>query len=135
MNAGLYGIQAARTYLDIHPAAKILVFEAADTVGGVWSSERNYKYFWTQLPIGMAEFSDSAMSPIEDKDRYRDLFPAKLVTEYLEQAVHFEQMAEQESDEELKARLLDQAKAYFKLAEKRARQLGLPIPQRPTKLS
>ena len=33
----------------------------------------------------------------------------KLVTEYLEQAVHFERMAEREADEELKAKLLEQA--------------------------
>jgi hypothetical protein len=59
----------------------------------------------------------------------------KLVTEYLEQAVHFERMAEQEPDEELKAKLLEQANAYFKLAEKQARELGLSPPQRPTKSS
>src|SRR6516225_11027713 len=56
----------------------------------------------------------------------------KLVTEYLEQAVHFERMAEQEADEELKTKLLEQANAYFKLAEKQARELGLPPPQRST---
>ena len=59
----------------------------------------------------------------------------KLVTEYLEQAVHFERMAEQEPVEELKAKLLEQANAYFKLAGKQARELGLPPPQRPTKSS
>ena len=57
----------------------------------------------------------------------------KLVTEYLEQAVHFERMAEQEADEELKAKLLEQANAYFNLAEKQARELGLPPPQRPAR--
>jgi hypothetical protein len=57
----------------------------------------------------------------------------KLVTEYLEQAVHFEGMADQEADEKLKAKLLEQADAYFKLAEKRACQLGLPPPQRPAR--
>lgn len=83
-DAGLYGIQATRTYLDIHPDARILLFEAAKTVGGVWSSERNYQHFWTQLPVGMAEFSDSTLPPVEDKDRYYDLFPARHVTAYLE---------------------------------------------------
>jgi hypothetical protein len=42
----------------------------------------------------------------------------KLVTEYLEQAVNFERMAEQEADEDLKAKLLEQANAYLNLAEK-----------------
>jgi hypothetical protein len=34
-----------------------------------------------------------------------------MVAEYLEKALHFEQMAEHERDQELKTRLLDQAKA------------------------
>ena len=50
------------------------------------------------------------------------------MTEYLEQAVHFERMVEEEADEELKAKLLEQANAYYNLAEKQARQLGLPPP-------
>jgi hypothetical protein len=44
----------------------------------------------------------------------------KMVAEYLEKAIHFEQMAERESDAELKDRLLDQARAYRKLAADRA---------------
>jgi hypothetical protein len=44
----------------------------------------------------------------------------EMVAEYLEKALHFEQMADRESNQELKARLLDQAKAYRKLAADRA---------------
>jgi hypothetical protein len=43
----------------------------------------------------------------------------KMVAEYLEKALHFEQMAEAEGDQQLKARLMDQAKAYRKLAADR----------------
>jgi hypothetical protein len=43
----------------------------------------------------------------------------KMVAEYMEKALHFEQMAERESDEQLKGRFLDQAKAYRKLAADR----------------
>jgi len=46
----------------------------------------------------------------------------KMVAEYLEKALHFEQMAEFEKNEELKANLLTQAKAYRKLAANRALQ-------------
>ena len=37
---GLYGIQAARYYLDVHPDAKLVLLEADDVVGGTWSSSR-----------------------------------------------------------------------------------------------
>ena len=38
LSEGLYGIQAARYYLDIHPYAKLAILESDDVVGGVWSS-------------------------------------------------------------------------------------------------
>jgi hypothetical protein len=44
----------------------------------------------------------------------------KMVAEYLEKALQFEQMASLESDAQLKVRLLEQAKAYRKLAADRA---------------
>jgi hypothetical protein len=58
----------------------------------------------------------------------------KLVSEYLEQAVHFEQLAAEEPDPKLKAELEAQAVAYHKLAAKRAQQLGVPLPERPPHL-
>jgi hypothetical protein len=50
----------------------------------------------------------------------------KLVAEYLEQAVHFHQMAAQATDPKLKESLEKQAEEYRKLADKRARTLNLP---------
>ena len=44
----------------------------------------------------------------------------RMVAEYLEKALHFEQMAAAESDPELKASLIKQAEAYRKMAAKRA---------------
>lgn len=38
IGAGLYGIQAARTYLELHPTDNVVVFEASGDVGGVWST-------------------------------------------------------------------------------------------------
>ncbi len=35
---GLYGIQAARYYLDVYPKASVVLLEADDCIGGVWSS-------------------------------------------------------------------------------------------------
>lgn len=37
IGAGIYGIQAARTYLEIHPNDDVVIFEADDDIGGVWS--------------------------------------------------------------------------------------------------
>jgi hypothetical protein len=50
----------------------------------------------------------------------------KLVAEYLEQAVRFTQMAAEENDPKLKDALEKQARAYRKLAEKRAAEIKLP---------
>jgi hypothetical protein len=55
----------------------------------------------------------------------------KLLTQYLERAVHFEQLAAAEADPKLKEQLLEQAKAYRVLAAKRAQELGLPPPSPP----
>ena len=52
----------------------------------------------------------------------------KRVAEYLADALKFEQLAEQEKDEDLKLSLLQQAAAYRKLAEKRAKELGKSVP-------
>ena len=52
----------------------------------------------------------------------------KLVTEYLLDAIKFEQMAEDAKDDALKAALRNQAADYRRLALKRAKQLGMPLP-------
>ena len=44
----------------------------------------------------------------------------KMVAEYLEKALHFEQLAAAATDPKLKADLTKQAEAYRKLAAKRA---------------
>jgi hypothetical protein len=55
----------------------------------------------------------------------------KMLTEYLERAVEFENLAANENNEAFKAELLKQAAAYRKLAAKRAEQYGLPMPSQP----
>ena len=49
----------------------------------------------------------------------------KLLTEYLERAELYENLATQETVPNVKTKLLDQAKSYRRLAAKRAKQLGL----------
>ncbi|KAL9053509.1 MAG: hypothetical protein Q9206_003903 [Seirophora lacunosa] len=83
-SAGLYGIQAARYYLDVHPDAKLLLLEADDVVGGTWSSKRMYADFYTQTPVKMAEFSDRPMTPPPAEEQYYGFFPGRHTTAYLE---------------------------------------------------
>jgi hypothetical protein len=52
----------------------------------------------------------------------------KMLAEYLEHAIKFEQMAAQERDAKLKEHFETQAAAYRKLAEKRAQERGIKIP-------
>ena len=54
----------------------------------------------------------------------------RMIAEYLEHAIRFEQMAEQATDPKFKDDLLQQAAAYRKLAEQRAKKLNIPVPQR-----
>ena len=48
------------------------------------SLERIYDVFWTQTPVGMAEFSDRPMSPPPEQDQYYGFFRAHYLTKYLE---------------------------------------------------
>jgi hypothetical protein len=57
----------------------------------------------------------------------------KMLTEYLERALQFEQMAGTEQNQTFKAELLKQAAAYRQLAAKRAQEYGLPMPSPPDK--
>ena len=52
----------------------------------------------------------------------------KMLAEYLENAIKFEQMAAEEKDAKLKEHFEKQGAAYRKLAEKRAINYGLQVP-------
>ncbi len=53
----------------------------------------------------------------------------KMLAEYLENAIKFEKMADEETDAKLKEDFEKQGAAYRKLAEKRARDYGLQLPR------
>jgi hypothetical protein len=55
----------------------------------------------------------------------------KLVTEYLADAANFDELAASEQDAQVREQLQNQAAAYRTLAEKRAKQLGVPLPKAP----
>jgi dimethylaniline monooxygenase (N-oxide forming) len=49
--------------------------------------ERMYDSFWTQTVLGMAEFSDRPLVLPDDEETYYGFFPARHITEYLENYV------------------------------------------------
>jgi hypothetical protein len=55
----------------------------------------------------------------------------KMLAEYQEHALEFEHMAANEKDPQVKAQLERQAAAYRKLAEARAKALGITLPTDP----
>lgn len=55
----------------------------------------------------------------------------KFIAQYLERAQQFEHLAAAETDSKLKADLEKQALAYRKLAERRAKEMGVPLPKGP----
>ncbi|KAH7076296.1 hypothetical protein FB567DRAFT_452433 [Paraphoma chrysanthemicola] len=86
IGAGIYGIQAARTYLTINPSHSIIVLEADETPGGVWSKKRMYPHFYTQSPLEIWEYSDKPLVLNEEDARvtYHEHFPARAFAQYLE---------------------------------------------------
>jgi hypothetical protein len=61
----------------------------------------------------------------------RESRAVRMIAEYLEHAIRFEQLAKEEKHPKFKEELLRQATAYRKLAEERAKKLGLPMPKPP----
>jgi hypothetical protein len=52
----------------------------------------------------------------------------KMIVEFLEHALQFEHLASETIDAEVKARMLEQAEAYRKLADERAVRLKIATP-------
>ena len=63
------------------------LLEKDTCLGGVWNSRRAYDGFWTQWPVGTAEFSDVIVPRPPENDTYYDFSKAKYTTQYLEECV------------------------------------------------
>lgn len=57
----MYGLAAARTYLQINPTVSVVVLESGDSLGGVWSKERLYPGLRLNNLLGTYEYSDFPM--------------------------------------------------------------------------
>ena len=58
IGAGLYGLVAAKTYLEINPEIRLTIIDADSSIGGVWSRSRIYPGLVADHPAPVFEFSD-----------------------------------------------------------------------------
>lgn len=65
LSVGIFGLATARTYTEAHPAAIVVVIEAADSLGGTWAKHRLYPGLKTNNIFGTYEFPDFPMTSEE----------------------------------------------------------------------
>ncbi|RDW64528.1 flavin-containing monooxygenase [Aspergillus mulundensis] len=63
VGAGLHGLTMAKTYLQVHPSAKLVIVDEASSLGGTWARERLYPGLKTNNVFGSYELSDYPMVP------------------------------------------------------------------------
>ncbi|KAB5581271.1 hypothetical protein GE09DRAFT_1256645, partial [Coniochaeta sp. 2T2.1] len=79
----------AKTFLQIHPNAKILVIDEAKTVGGTWAKERLYPGLKTNNVIGSYEYGDFPMIPEKYGLEPGQHIPGAVVYRYFEDYAAF----------------------------------------------
>ncbi|RMZ77465.1 hypothetical protein DV738_g4372, partial [Chaetothyriales sp. CBS 135597] len=62
VGAGWFGLAAAKARLESHPTEKLVVLEAAESVGGTWSENRLYPGLKSNNMVGTYEYPDFPMS-------------------------------------------------------------------------
>jgi hypothetical protein len=82
---GWHGLVNAKTYLDVNPSAKVVIFDEAQTIGGVWAVERLYPGLKTNNLVGTYEFSDFPMTEARFGVKPGQHIPGQVVHEYLQQ--------------------------------------------------
>ncbi|KIW31274.1 uncharacterized protein PV07_02935 [Cladophialophora immunda] len=58
IGAGIHGLIMAKTYLDVYPAARLLMLDSAESIGGTWSANRQYPGLHSNNLVGSYEYSD-----------------------------------------------------------------------------
>ncbi|KAF2121997.1 hypothetical protein BDV96DRAFT_609096 [Lophiotrema nucula] len=87
VGAGLYGIAAACTYRRLHPTARLLLIEAAPSIGGPWAPNRIFPGLKTNNLWGTYEFPDFPMHEDKFGVKKGEHVPAEKVTEYFRAAI------------------------------------------------
>lgn len=58
IGAGINGISAAKTYLQIDPNVDLLIIDSESSIGGVWCASRIYPGLTYEVPTPMTSFSE-----------------------------------------------------------------------------
>ena len=73
----------AKTYLEVNPSAKVVVLEAAPTIGGVWAKHRLYPGLKSNNMVGTYEYSDFPMDEATFGVKPGQHIPGHVIHEYL----------------------------------------------------
>ncbi|KAH1268654.1 hypothetical protein KXW98_007313 [Aspergillus fumigatus] len=91
IGAGWSGLAAIKTYLQVNPSSKVMLLEAASSIGGVWAKHRLYKGLKSNNMLGTYEFSDFPMDPATFGVQPGQHIPGHVIQQYLERfAEHFQ---------------------------------------------
>ncbi|KAF7188126.1 FAD-dependent monooxygenase DEP4 [Pseudocercospora fuligena] len=83
IGAGWSGLVSAKTYLQVKPAANLLIVDGDASIGGTWSKQRLYPNLRCEAGWGYFHFSDLAMDHVGiEREGW---IPGTAVNRYLEQ--------------------------------------------------
>ncbi|KAF2097892.1 flavin-binding monooxygenase-like protein-like protein [Rhizodiscina lignyota] len=82
-DTGVYGLAAAKTYLEINPSADIIVLDGAKSIGGVWAAERLYPGLRSNNLLGTYEYSDFPMDEASFGVKPGHHIPGEVIHKYL----------------------------------------------------
>ena len=83
LNTGWNGLVNAKTFIEVNPSAKVIIFDKAKTIGGVWAKERLYPGLKSNNMVGNYEFSDFPMTEERFGVKSGQHVPGSVVHEYL----------------------------------------------------
>ena len=83
--SGWNGLINAKTFMEVNPSSKVIVFDSAETIGGVWAKERLYPGLKSNNMVGNYEFSDFPMTEERFRVQPGRHIPGSVVHEYLRQ--------------------------------------------------
>ncbi|KAL8728950.1 MAG: hypothetical protein Q9166_005045 [cf. Caloplaca sp. 2 TL-2023] len=84
VGAGLQGLVAAKTYLELSPETSLQILDANLTIGGVWAKENIYPGLKTNNQLGTFEFTDSDFQEVcPGRVKPGEHIPGDVVHEYL----------------------------------------------------
>ncbi|KAI1339846.1 hypothetical protein F5Y15DRAFT_71507 [Xylariaceae sp. FL0016] len=83
IGAGIYGVETAKTYLQVHPDQKVVLLDGGESMGGTWSRERVYPSLHANNTLGWLEFPDMPMTPEEFDVKPGEHIKGAAVRDYL----------------------------------------------------